>query len=58
MQTIWTGHVRYMRNVYNVLVGYFGGKRPFRRSSHRCEDGIKWASKKHVRMWTGLISVL
>jgi hypothetical protein len=40
----WAGHVARMgegRNVYRVLVGKPGGKRPLGRSRRRGEDGIK-----------------
>jgi hypothetical protein len=40
----WAGHVARKgekRNVYRLLVGKPGGKRPLGRPKHRCVDNIK-----------------
>jgi len=41
---MWVGYVARMwerRDVYRVLVGTVGGKRPLERLKHRWEDNIK-----------------
>ena len=40
----WPGHVPRMgesRNVYKILLGKPGGKKPIGRPRHKCEDNIK-----------------
>jgi hypothetical protein len=53
----WAGHVARMgegRNVYRVLVGKPGGKRPLGRPWRRWEDGIKMDLREIVwGVWSG-----
>jgi hypothetical protein len=32
---------------YKLLLRLYGGKKPFRRHSYRCEDNIKWILRKY-----------
>jgi hypothetical protein len=52
----WAGHVARMgekRDIYRVLVGKPGGKRPLGTPRHRWEDNIK-KDLQEVGVWTGL----
>jgi hypothetical protein len=45
----WVGYVAHLgevRKVYKVLVGKPEGRRPFRRTRHRWEDGIRMDLRK------------
>jgi hypothetical protein len=54
----WAGYVARMgegRNVYRVLEGKHEGERPFGRSMHRKEDGIKMYLRDiGWGVWSGL----